>query len=90
MQCFIGTYSNGYCGCDEDVYIIADSIGQAEKFMAANLEDYGWDYYNYWEEAEDEEDDEDFETNYWDNVSFEVRKATAEEIEDIDTWTDIR
>ena len=88
MQYFIGTYSNGYCGCDEEEYIIADSIEQAEKFMAANLVDYGWDYYFYCEEYDEE--DEDFEETYWDNITFDVRKATAEEIEDIDTWTDIR
>lgn len=77
MAYFIGTFSNGYCGCDEIIPIIADTIEQAEKYMEDRIDIYGCDY-EYMTEFEDEEDDE----AYWEGVTYEVRKATQEEIED--------
>lgn len=87
MAYFIGTFSNGYCGCEEIVPIIADTIEQAEKYMEDRVDIYGYDY-EYVTEFEEEEDDE----AYWEGVTYEVREATQEEIEDeydTDGWVKI-
>ena len=87
MAYFIGTFSNGYCGCEEIIPIIADTIEQAEKYMEDRIDVYGYDY-KYVTEFEDEEDDE----AYWEGVTYEVREATQEEIEDeydADGWVKI-
>lgn len=87
MAYFIGTFSNGYCGCDEIIPIIADTIEQAEKYMEDRVDIYGYDY-EYVTEFEEEEDDE----AYWEGVTYEVREATQEEIEDeydADGWVKI-
>lgn len=87
MAYFIGTFSNGYCGCEETIPIIADTIEQAEKYMEDRLDIYGYDY-EYVTEFEEEEDDE----AYWEDVTYEVREATQEEIEDeydADGWVKI-
>ena len=87
MAYFIGTFSNGYCGCEEIIPIIADTIEQAEKYMEDRIDVYGYDY-KYVTEFEDEEDDE----AYWEGVTYEVREATQEEIEDeydADGWAKI-
>lgn len=87
MAYFIGTFSNGYCSCEEIVPIIADTIEQAEKYMEDRVDIYGYDY-EYVTEFEEEEDDE----AYWEGVTYEVREATQEEIEDeydADGWVKI-
>ena len=87
MAYFIGTFSNGYCGCEEIVPIIADTIEQAEKYMEDRIDIYGYEY-EYVTEFEEEEDDE----AYWEGVTYEVREATQEEIEDeydADGWVKI-
>lgn len=87
MKYFIGTYDNGYCGCDIDIYMIADTEGQACRFMADGLEAYGYEYKPITDWEDEEADD-----YYWENVTFEVREATQEEVdaEDADIWVDIR
>ena len=85
MTYFIGKYSNGYCGCDEIVFLIADSYDEADAFMEANLDNYGYEY-EYC--ADVDEDDEESEDNYWENVTYSLREATPEEVEkeDADEW----
>lgn len=87
MKYFIGTYSNGYCGCDEEVYIIADSEDQADRFMAEGEINYGYEY-AYTTDYEDDEDN----AAYWENVTYDLREATQEEIDEVDAdcWCDIR
>jgi len=87
MKYFIGEYSNGYCGCDEIVLMIADTEEQAEAYMEEGLADYGYEYVD----GTDFEDDETGDL-YWENVTFSVREATPEEIEreDADAWVDVR
>ena len=87
MKYFIGTYDNGYCGCDLDVYMIADTEGQACKYMADGLDTYGYDYM-----VNSDYDDDEADDCYWANVTFEVREATQEEIDEIDAdgWIDLR
>ena len=38
---FKAIYTNGYCGCDETRYLIADSEDQAYNYMKDGLQDYG-------------------------------------------------
>ena len=87
MKYFIGTYSNGFCGCDLEVYIIADSEEQADIFMAENEANYGYEY-AYTTDYEDDPED----ASYWENVTYDLREATQEEIDEIDAdgWVDIR
>ena len=87
MKYFIGTYYNGYCGCDLDIYMIADTEEQACKYMEDGLDTYGYDYM-----VNSDCDDDEADDCYWENVTFEVREATQEEIDEIDAdgWIDIR
>ena len=87
MKYFIGTYSNGFYGCDLEVYIIADSEEQADIFMAENEANYGYEYV-YTTDYEDDPED----ASYWENVTYDLREATQEEIDEIDAdgWVDIR
>ena len=85
MAYFVGTFSNGYCGCDEVILMIADTIEKAEKYMEDRVYIYGSNYKYMTEFEDDEEDDE----AYWEGVTYEVREATQEEIEyeyDADGW----
>lgn len=87
MAYYVGTYENGYCGCDVEVYIIADSELQAARYMEDGLDTYGYDYKPITDWEDEEADDA-----YWEGVTYEVREATQEEIdeEDADIWVDIR
>jgi len=87
MKYFIGTYDNGYCGCDVEVYMIADTEEQACQWMSDGLDTYGYDYM-----VNADFDDDEVDDCYWANVNFEVREATQEEIDeqDADVWEDIR
>ena len=87
MKYFIGEYSNGYCGCDEVVLMIAETEEQANRYMEDGLADYGYEYVNCTDFEEDETND-----LYWENVIFDVREATPEEVknEDADAWIDVR
>ena len=90
MRYFIGEYSNGYCGCDEVVFMLAETEEQADAYMEEGLADYGYEYEGCCREEEIDDD----ETNdlYWENVTYSLREATPEEVEDedADVWIDIR
>ena len=87
MKYFIGIYSNGYCGYSEEVYMLADSEDQADRFMAEGEIEYGYEAVV----NTDYEDDED-NAAYWENVTYSLREATQEEIDGIDAdyWCDVR
>lgn len=87
MKYFIGTYSNGYCGCDEEVYLIADTEEQVAEYLDQYIDEYGYDAVM----GTDYEDDED-NAAYWAEVTYDIREATQEEISwiDADSWIDIR
>ena len=87
MKYFIGTYSNGYRGCEVEVYIIADSEGQADRFMIKGETNYGYDAVVVTDYEESPED-----ASYWENVTYDLREATQEEIDEVDAdcWEDIR
>lgn len=88
MEYFKITCSNGYCGCDEDFYIEAESEGLAEDMGNEIM----WNEYSFiepdnrfigWEE--DYETDEDYEDaieEYQENCSFWITDVTKEEYEE--------
>lgn len=79
MVYYIGTYTNGYPQCDEEVLFIAESEAQAIRFMESGLSNYGFEYENC---VDDYYEDEE-ESDYWDNVDYSLREATPEEVEEI-------
>ena len=87
MKYFIGTFSNGYCGCEMEVYIIADTEEQADRFMGENELNYAYDAVVITDYEDDPENDA-----YWEHVTYDLREATQEEIDEIDAdcWYDIR
>ena len=46
MAYFKATYYNGYCGCDIDMYFLADDIADVEFYMSEGLYDYAEDYFD--------------------------------------------
>lgn len=88
MEYFKITCSNGYCGCDEDFYIEAESEGLAEDIGNEII----WNEYSFiepdnrfigWEE--DYETDEDYEDaieEYQENCTFWITDITKEEYEE--------
>ena len=60
---FKAVYYNGYCGCDETQYLIADSEDQAYSYMEASLQDYAdqWTHVAFgWDEEYTDEEYEDY------------------------------
>lgn len=88
MEYFKITCSNGYCGCDEDFYIKAESEGLAEDIGSEII----WNEYSFiepdnrfigWEE--DYETNEDYENaieEYQENCTFWITDITKEEYEE--------
>lgn len=87
MKYYIGKYENGYCGCDEIVLMLAETEEQADRYMEDGLADYGCSYEGICGDEEIEDEDE-----YWENVTYYLREATPEEVEneDADAWVDVR
>lgn len=81
-------FSNGYCGCDEEIYIETETLQAADEYAQDYLVNgYGWydavsqflggidDYESeddYWEEVED----------YQANCTYDIFEITEEEYED--------
>lgn len=94
---FVGTYTCGYCGCDEYCFIEADTLKQAEEYMQNGLIDYAetWEYMALDEldldelNEDDSEEIEDALGFYYENCGFDVREATEDEAES-ETFDDIR
>lgn len=88
MEYFKITCSNGYCECDEDFYIEAESEGLAEDIGNEIM----WNEYSYIEPdescigyREDYETDEDYEKaieEYQKSCTFWITDITKEEYEE--------
>lgn len=69
---YIATYDCGYCGCEEIVYLEAESEEQVEKYMKKGLSDYASNYeYLISDQIEDLDDDEDGEVDFYDTQEYE-------------------
>lgn len=87
MKYFKATYSNGFCGCDEDMYIKAETEIEAEEEAWDNIEIYS--FYEpdsrFVDEPEDFDDDEDYWQEvefYQENITVMVTEITKEEYEE--------
>ena len=83
MKYFKATYSNGYCGCYEDVYIKAETEVEAEEIAWDDIE-----CYTFYEPDErfidpyDYDDDEQYELaveGYKEDITVEITEITREE-----------
>ena len=78
------TYSNGWCGCDEEHFIIADCEEDAWQYFEDNIDKYGFydDARMLDETLFEEEDDGDYYTDdAWEAYRGDIRNySTVEEI----------
>lgn len=97
---FIGYYKNGFVGCDEKVYLIADSLSDAEAYISFGYFDFmaSYDYLPMEEwyasldtEGISEEEiniDEFYESDiyldYIENGSYCVHKLTEDELKEVE------
>lgn len=79
------TFSNGYCGCDETIFIEADSEKDAEEYAAEYLVD-GYIFYDDPSQCLNEMEDYDSEEEYWEDFdnyqaecSYTIREISEEE-----------
>lgn len=100
---YVGTYSCGYRGCDEILYLEAETDEQVNAYMRDGLADYIASYeYMISDDIEDLDDDEDGEVDFYDtaeyedfyaNCSYDFHPATKDDIEDAAAdgfeWVDI-
>lgn len=73
------TYYNGYCGCDEDFYVMAENELEASRMGMDYLEEYS--FYDPDERFVDMED-EDQVQEYYDNLGYEVEEISKEEFDE--------
>lgn len=96
---YLGTYSNSYCGCDEEIGIIADNISDAEKYMREEMEVYAERHEDVaieeWERqiecGETDETDDFYDSvvyaDYLGDCGYDVKECTEDDSKD---WIDIR
>lgn len=74
------TCSNGYCGCDENFYIMAENELEASRMGMDYLEgDYS--FYDPDERFVDMGDDNQIE-EYYDELDYEVEEISKEEFDE--------
>ena len=86
------TYQNGYCGCDEDYCIKANSEKEAEEYAAEAMPDL----YCFFEDASqclNDMEAYDSEEEYWEefdyyqeNCTFAIRELSEEEDAEELSW----
>lgn len=96
---YLGTYKNGYCGCDEEIGIIADNMQDVEEYMREGMDVYAERHESVameeWErQVEDGETDGDEEfydsqvyEDYLGDICYTVKECTED---DSSSWVDIR
>ena len=81
-------FSNGYCGCDEEIYIEAETLQEVDEYAQDYLvNDYGW--YDAVSQFLGDIDDYESEDDYWEevedyqvNCTYDIFEITKEEYED--------
>lgn len=88
---YLGTYSNGYCGCSEEVGIIADNMQDAEEYMREGLDIYAEQYEHIameeWErqvECGETDGDEEFYDSqvyedYLNDCEYDIKECEADD-----------
>jgi hypothetical protein len=86
MKYFRVTYSNGYCGCEEEHYIEAENEKEVIEIASDNIECYSFydpdsrfvDEYDY----ENEDDYCQAVEDYQEDINFDIEEITREEFEE--------
>ena len=81
-------FSNGYCGCDEYIYIEAEDELSADKYAQDYLINGGYIWYDDASQCLDDIEDYDIEEEYWmdfedyqANCGYDIEEITKEEFE---------
>lgn len=86
MKYFRVTYNNGYCGCEEEYYINAETEKEVIEIASDNIETYSFyepdsrfvDEYDY----DNEDDYLQAVENYQEDISFDIEEITRKEFEE--------
>lgn len=86
MKYFKVTYNNGYCGCEEEHYIEAETEKEVCEVAQDNIETYSFyepdsrfvDEYDY----DNEDDYYQAVEDYQNDIYFDVEEITREEFEE--------
>lgn len=82
MKFFRATYVNGYCGCDDDIYIAAETLAEAEDYANENMAE-GYIFYEDWSQCLDEPEDYESEDEYWEAVEEYQAECCVREVVEI-------
>lgn len=82
MKFFRATYENGYCGCDDDIYIAAETLAEAEDYANENMAE-AYDSYWDWSQCIDEPEDYESEEEYWEAVEEYQAECCVREVVEI-------
>lgn len=86
MKRYIGTYSNGYAGCDDVFFFLANNEKDVDNYMKENLCNYAASYEHIAYNDYDESDEDFYESteyeNYFADCSYDYREATEDDIFD--------
>ena len=82
MKFFRVTYGNGYCGCDDDIYIAAETLAEAEDYASENIAE-AYIFYDDWSQCIDEPEDYESEDEYWEAVEEYQAECCVREIIEI-------
>lgn len=76
------TYSNGYCGCDNEEVVEVENMEEAEAYAQEGLHDYE-ETYEYvacgWDNDFESEEDRDA---YYEGCSYLIEEITEEEYQE--------
>lgn len=76
------TYSNGYCGCDNEEVLEVENIEEAEAYAQDAIHDYA-ETYEYvatgWERDFESEEERD---SYYEDCSYSIEEITEEEYQE--------
>lgn len=82
MKFFRVTYGNGYCGCDDDIYIAAETLAEAEDYAIENMVE-GYIFYEDWSQCLDEPEDYESEEEYLEAIEEYQAECYVEKVVEI-------
>lgn len=86
MKYFKVTYSNGFCGCDEECYIEAETEEEAIKIADDNIQTYSfYEPDSRFIDEDDYEDENDYYQaidDYQNDIYCDVEEITRKEFEE--------
>ena len=82
MKFFRATYVNGYCGCDDNIYIAAETLADAEDYASENIAE-AYIFYDDWSQCIDEPEAYESEDEYWEAVEEYQAECCVREVVEI-------